>query len=247
MTTIPIREDEIHAFVDGEIDPPRAAQIEASIASDVELAALVQSIRSQNTRLHLAYDAVLNEPVPERLRRVKSSGNLHWRAAAAVAWLAIGGVLGWLVRDSGSEPQRVVLPRQAAVAHVAFTPEVRHPVEVTAAEEAHLVAWLSKRLGAKVRAPKLAQFGFELLGGRLLPESGRPGAQFMYQDAAGKRLTLYVSTDVDNRDTAFRYAAQNGVHVFYWIDQNLGYALSGDLPKPDMLRVARSVYEQINP
>lgn len=91
------------------------------------------------------------------------------------------------------------------------------------------------------------KLGYELLGGRLLPEPGRPGAQFMYQDATGKRLTLYVSTDVTNRDTAFCYASDGGLHVFYWIDRQFGYALSGDLDKNEILRVARAVYEQLNP
>lgn len=247
MTSHSIRDDEIHAYVDGELDAQRAAAVEAQSALDPAVAESIQSIRSQNARLHLAYDAVLAEPVPMRLGALQAPALRLRRFAAVLAWMTLGGTVGWFVRDASMEPQHVVLPRQAAVAHVAFTPEVRHPVEVTAAEEAHLVAWLSKRLGAKVKAPKLGAFGFELLGGRLLPESGRPGAQFMYQDAAGKRLTLYVSTDVTNRDTAFRHTTENGVQVFYWIDQHLGYALSGDLPRAEMLRVARSVYEQLNP
>lgn len=247
MTAHPIRDDEIHAYVDGELGAQRASEVERHIADDPALAQTIQSIRTQNTRLHLAYDAVLEEEVPARIAAMRPSTLRLRRCAAVLAWMAIGATIGWFVRDASTEPQRIVLPRLAAVAHVAYTPEVRHPVEVTAAEEAHLVAWLSKRLGAKVRAPKLAAFGYELLGGRLLPESGRPGAQFMYQDAAGKRLTLYVSTDVNNRDTAFRHTTENGVQVFYWIDQHLGYALSGDLPKAEMLRVARSVYEQLNP
>src|SRR5690606_11065389 len=106
---------------------------------------------------------------------------------------------------------------------------------------------LSKRLGTRIRVPKLDAHGFELLGGRLLPEAARPGAQFMYQDAAGRRLTLYLSTDVANRDSAFRYSREGRVHVFYWIDREVGYALSGELEKAEMLAVARTVYEQLNP
>jgi anti-sigma factor RsiW len=161
--------------------------------------------------------------------------------------LLLGVALGWWMRGEGMIERRPEIPRQAAIAHAVYVPEIRHPVEVTSKEEAHLVGWLSKRLGAPVRAPRLGALGYELLGGRLLPESGRPSAQFMYQDANGRRLTLYVSTDARNRDTAFRYAREGELHVFYWIDQKLGYALSGDLEKNEMLRVARAVYEQLNP
>ena len=69
----------------------------------------------------------------------------------------------------------------------------------------------------------------------------------MYQDANGRRLTLYVSTDVQNRETAFRYVREGELHVFYWIDRTLGYALAGDVGKEEMLRIARAVYEQLNP
>ena len=107
----------------------------------------------------------------------------------------------------------------ALTAHVLYTPEVRHPVEGVAAEEAHLVAWLTKRLGGKVRAPRLGEIGYSLVGGRLLPSPGGPAAQFMYQDAEGGRLTLYVSSGRSgNRETAFRYVEEGPVGAFYWID-----------------------------
>jgi anti-sigma factor RsiW len=125
---------------------------------------------------------------------------------------------------------------------------VRHPVEVGAAEQEHLVNWLSKRLGAKLRAPLLTKEGYELVGGRLLPGDTGAVAQFMYQDAKGKRLTLYVSRlAAESRDTAFRFSQEDKVAVFYWIDGRLGYALSGELPKAELLEVATSVYRQLNP
>ena len=73
-------------------------------------------------------------------------------------------------------------------------------------------------------------------------------AQFMYQDKNGQRLTLYVKTDSKaERETAFRFAQEGNVRVFYWIDKRLSYALSGELRKDDLLRIANGVYEQINP
>jgi anti-sigma factor RsiW len=126
---------------------------------------------------------------------------------------------------------------------------VRHPVEVTADQEAHLVAWLSKRLGASLRAPQLEDAGYSLVGGRLLPGDTGPVAHFMYQTQKGARITLYVRTDVaGNRETAFRYAEEGKVRVFYWVDRKMGYALSsGDITKDELFKVANSVYQQLNP
>jgi anti-sigma factor RsiW len=86
------------------------------------------------------------------------------------------------------------------------------------------------------------------VGGRLLPGELGPVAHFMYQDARGQRLTLYVSSRKgDPRDTAFRFSQEGRVAVFYWIDGKLGYALSSELDKATLLKVATSVYQQLNP
>jgi anti-sigma factor RsiW len=131
---------------------------------------------------------------------------------------------------------------------VVYSPEVRHPVEVGADQETHLVNWLSKRLGAQLKVPHLGSIGYTLVGGRLLPGERGPVAQFMYQDGKGQRLTLYVRTNPDDtRETAFRFAQENKVGVFYWLDHKLGYALSGEVEKAELLRVATAVYRQLNP
>jgi anti-sigma factor RsiW len=224
----------------------------SEVKDDPELKALSEA-------LHELYDPVLQEPVPTGLRARGLTGGAPWRATARAAGLvavglAIGAAGGWYVHASrpvaaqatSDAPQFV---RRAALAHATYSPEVRHPVEVGADQEAHLVAWLSKRLGAPVRAPKLEAVGYSLVGGRLLPGENGPVAHFMYQCKAGTRVTLYVRTDANNnRETNFRYQAEGPVKVFYWIDRKFGYALSsGDIAKETLLGVANAVYTQLNP
>lgn len=210
--------------------------------------------------LHELYDPVLHEPVPEHWLRRERSG---WRAyALAAAWVAIGlaiGVLaGWQLHQwrtpaasaPSAESSVRAFVKRAAVAHATYSPEVRHPVEVGADQESHLVAWLSKRLGAPLRAPHLESVGYSLVGGRLLPgESGSPVAQLMYQCKMGTRITLYVRSNVaGNRETAFLYAPEGNIKVFYWIDRKLGYAVSSaDIDKETLLKVAQAAYTQLNP
>lgn len=211
-------------------------------------------MKALSRALHQLYDPVLDEPVPARLH----ARPRRWRAAAlAAGWVALGlcaGVLaGWQLHAwRASVPPQAEVPgfvKRAAVAHAVYSPEVRHPVEVGADQEAHLVAWLSKRLGAQVRAPKLEAIGYSLVGGRLLPGENGPVAHFMYQTEKGRRITLYVRTNAaENRETAFRYASEGNVNVFYWIDRKLGYALSSaDLGREDLMKVANAVYQQLNP
>jgi len=245
----PVTETELHAYIDGHLDDARRAAVETYLATNPDEAERVRAYARQNEQLHTLFDSTLYEPVPEALRMKPARRAPNpLRYAALLAAAVVGGVLGWVLR--GEEPLIVTasLPQQAALAHVVYAPEVLHPVEVGAREEAHLVSWLSKRLGAPVRAPHLSDAGYELVGGRLLPGEAGPAAQFMYQDVRGNRLTLYVRTTADsNHETAFRYAREDQVGVFYWVDGPFGYALSGELERPQLLRVAESVYRALNP
>jgi anti-sigma factor RsiW len=208
----------------------------------------------QDRLLHERFDPVLLEPVPARLQLRRPPWIGYARAAAVLAaGIAIGLALP---RPWRGAPEPVVaraatgqaLPARAARAHLVYAMEVRHPVEVDASQQEHLVAWLSKRLGTKLKVPVLAGEGYDLLGGRLLPGPEGPVAQFMYQEASGRRLTLYVSAKSKSEDqTAFRFAQEGAVSVFYWIDGNWGYALSGDIERSALTRISTSVYHQLNP
>jgi anti-sigma factor RsiW len=250
-------ETDLHAYVDGRLPEEARAAVEAWLQSHPDDAERVADYRRLSEELHRAYDPVLDEPVPQRL--AQAAPRVSWRRWAAVAgWvaagIAVGIVAGWQLHDSRPSAHAqadvgALMARRAAVAHATYSPEVRHPVEVGADQEAHLVAWLSKRLGAPLRAPKLEDVGYSLVGGRLLPGENGPVAHFMYQCNQGTRVTLYVRSEVpSSRESAFRYAKEGNVGVFYWADRKLGYALSsGDISKDDLFKVANAVYQQLNP
>ena len=256
MSEPQITEAELQGYVDGRLEPERRLAVEAWLAARPEEAERVADYRRLAEELRSAYDPVAAEALPERFLRASPR---RWRRyAVAAAWLAIGlligALAGWQLREVRPSAAAVADPggamaRRAAIAHAIYSPEVRHPVEVGADQEAHLVAWLSKRLGAPVRAPKLEEVGYSLVGGRLLPGDNGPVAHFMYQCNQGTRVTLYVRTEAaSNRETAFRYAKEGNVRVFYWVDRKFGYALSSaDISKEDLFKVANAVYQQLNP
>ena len=259
-----ITETDLHGYLDGQLPASAYADVEGWLREHPQDTERIAQYRRQVAALHGAYDAVLDARVPEKLS-VLARGRQQLRFpllrhAAVLAWLAVGGVIGgvsgwklhdWPVLRGDSARAAPAFVRQAAVAHVVYSPEVRHPVEVGADQEAHLVAWLSKRLGIQLRVPHLGEQGFSLVGGRLLPgqpDDRAPVAQFMYQDGKGQRLTLYVRVAAESsRESAFRFAQEKNIGVFYWVDQKLGYALSGEIEKTELLRVATAVYKQLNP
>ena len=260
---LPITESELQAYADGRLAAGRRDEVDAWLASHPEEAERIAVYQRVREELRSFYDPVLAEPVPERLERAargrsrSHDGLSRSRVAAiaaalAIAGVALGGIAGWNLHGWRAVPtatadRAVAMARRAAVAHAVYSPEVRHPVEVGADQEQHLVTWLSKRLGVKVIAPRLEEAGMALVGGRLLPGETGPVAQFMYQSERGRRMTLYVRAEAAPQpETAFRYARENNVAVFYWIERDCSYAIaSADLSKEELLTLATLVYKQL--
>jgi anti-sigma factor RsiW len=253
MSTQPgqLAETDLHAYVDGRLDAARRAEVDAWLLDHPADAERAAAYRRQNDMLQVLFNPVLNEPLPLQMypRAQRSRYTQPLRYAAMVGGMVLSGILGWSLHgaEKNRQPPMLAMARQAALAHVVYTPEVQHPVEVGKEQEQHLVRWLSKRLGSNVKPPHLGDVGYELMGGRLLPGNQGPAAQFMYQDARGLRLTLYLSSKpADKGEAAFRYAQEGRVSVFYWIDGEMSYALSGEMEKADLLRVANAVYRELN-
>lgn len=246
-------EEELHAYADGALPEARRLEVEAWLAAHPDDAVRVEAWVAQNRMLHAAFDPVLNEPLPLGLVRVtrRRTPAVPLRALAASLALVAAGLVGYAVGLGANRPMpaaQAQLARDAAIAHAVFSPEIRHPVEVDAVHAEHLVAWLSKRVGTPLDAPDFGAQGFHLLGGRLLAGDTGPVAQFMYQDSLERRVTLYVRRAVaGNRQTAFRHAVEDGVDVYYWIDDDFGYALSGRIGRQAMQQLADAAYHQLVP
>jgi anti-sigma factor RsiW len=284
----------LHAWLDGELTPERRAEVDEWLRDNPEEAARVRLWAADGEALRAQLDGVLDEPVPPSLEQVvwrkaptlasgrwntsRAWAGIGWqRLAAVVVAFALGGAVGaalmWRSQPQVSavaaaamnEPAWV---QRAAVAHAVYVPEVRHPVEVNAAEE-HLSRWLTKRLDVPVKLFDLRAQGFELVGGRLLPDAAGPSAQLMYQaiaapaesasavnataDAKPMRVTVYLRKPDNNTPASFRYEQQGELGLFYWIEGQsadggpCGYALVGALPREKLLGLAEAIYKQGEP
>jgi anti-sigma factor RsiW len=250
-THTPITDADLHAYVDGALTEARRREVETWLADNTEAAAGVRRYQEMNQALHAHYDPVLAEPLPPRLHG--RSRTVPWLAlAASVTSLIVGAMIGWSVKPaseqvvvSGIEHQLV---QPAAFSHRIYTAEKLHPVEVRADQEQHLVQWLSRRLNTELKAPNLAEQGYALVGGRLLPSTDRMAAQFMYENALGARITLYVRRGVwENRESGFQFAEQDDARTFYWVNGPMGYALSGNLSRAELLVLSEVVFRQLVP
>lgn len=262
-----VGEDELHALVDGRLTAAQAAEIQSRVDRDEVASRLLSDWRAQRQALRGMHAQMLNEPVPtsfiqaaDEIVRSRERARQRWQWGGLAASVALSFALGWILNGVVTSREAVTLAagssarsfaQQASLAHMVYLPEVRHPVEVPAAQQEHLVQWLSKRLGRPLKVPVLNTQGFELVGGRLLPGEDGARAQFMYQNTAGERLTLYIGMVKSSSgsggpaaQTAFRFE-DGPVPSFYWVDQGFGYALSGRLNRESLLRLANLVYPQL--
>ncbi|MBB4572409.1 anti-sigma factor family protein [Rhizobium lentis] len=250
-----VTEADLHAYADGQLPETARARVEAFLADNPDEAAMVAEWQAQNTgirSLFAGYEKARDsDPLLVSSPRTLSPVTNRWAvAAAALVVFALGAVSGHYgpallakpdLQLAGSE----TLPKQAETAFTVYAAEVRHPVEVFADEEAHLATWLGKRLAIQnLKIPNLQPLGFKLVGGRLLPVDGKPGAMFMYENEAGERLTVMLGRNKENRTTSFRFASSGNLETFYWIDGELGYAVTGEISRETLRGVAEECYRQ---
>ncbi len=262
----------LHAYVDGELSPSENARVEQWLDTHPEDAKRVREWQRQNQGVQSLYADKADQEVPSHLipggrpqtsttkPLIKSSALP--RIAAAIIFLAIGSLGGWFGHDylnlrNNDMPLRTVndnaLTSPAMEAHWVYTPEVKHPVEVTSDEQTHLAKWLSYRLEAPLTIPDLSNNGFQLMGGRLLPSSTGPAAQFMYENTEGRRVTVYLSrsdTDISlssarEGEVAFQFKKNGSTRAFYWYDGPLGYAVIGDMEHNELSQIADNIYQQL--
>ena len=251
----PVTEEELHAFVDGELPDDRLEAVTDWLATHADAAALIGAWRAQADSIRARYGAVVNEPVPDRLkldqvlRRERAGGRTYAAvaAAAAIVVFVFGGAVGWFAHGaSAAAPSGFdKFTAEALDAYKLYVVEVRHPVEVPGSERPHLTQWLSKRLGSELRIPDLQSIGLKLVGGRLLPGPTGAAAFYMYEGPSGERFTIYCA-NATTTQTALRYRSKDSAAAFYWVDDKVAYVVSGPADRERLETVTKTVYEQVD-
>jgi anti-sigma factor RsiW len=256
-------DSQLSAWVDGELSATEQQRVSTWLAQNPAAAARAKDWAADRDALRAHGQALLQDSVPPALQALvwrRKPGLPRWAMAAAVAGLlTAGAVLGggavWQWQNKAHAQQLAALSQQlapgsaqgwvqrAAFAHSVYVAEPRHPVEVKAQEE-HLARWLTRRIDIPVKLFDLREQGFELVGGRLLPDGPGKSAQLMYQDNQQRRVTVYLRKPEQGATTAFRFEQQGSLGLFYWVEEGAGYALVGALPKATLLAMAQAIYQQ---
>ena len=274
-----IPDDLLHAYVDGQLSPQQQDQVEAYLGTHPEERQEFRDRQLLNKSLHTLFDQALDRPVPANvlnLLKVQDS-NVPTRSAdttnlpssgskpAATSWifqsiaagvlLVVGSLLGWIIRGELSEvtvPARATLESLAVDAHRIYAREKRHAVEVQEPEQKHLMSWLSARLGESVGPANLTEFGYELLGGRLLPADGNPAGMYLYRGPHEAKLTYYITSqpaDLKNGNNGsipncHKYKDGNTT-VCSWTRATLLYFVIADESIDNLRAISQNIHKQL--
>jgi anti-sigma factor RsiW len=253
LTDHSLPESDLHAYIDGELPPDRAADFARRLQEQPEMAERAAVYLAQRDALRAGLASIAAEPVPRRLDLQAmvaarlAERRVRWRAAAAVllAFL-VGGAGGWVLHGRfGAPPSELTLLAQEAIAnHVVYAADRRRPTELGAEQREDLARWVSNRLKHTVAPPDMGPTGFHYMGGRLAATAQGPAGLFMYQDGSGRRLSVFVLPMPGAADTATHLVHVEGNAGCAWIDKGVGYTVVAPVPPAELHSLAVHVQQQ---
>ena len=243
--------EELHAFIDGEVDPNRGAEIVELAAADAILASRIAAFRGDKERLGEAYGKVRDLPLPSEWLRLIEDQTARQRpfaslgrsrrlvgaiAAAVLLLLGIGiayqffSVAGTdgILAEALAARQNAMRPEQSLAAGNVAAPDARDQV-------------LTRALAMMVKVPDLTRLGYQLADIHVY--SGVPGGravELTYVDPQKRLFTLYLRhpsgpprVDLLQRDR---------MRICIWQDDVVGTVMLGEMSAGEMARIASLAY-----
>jgi anti-sigma factor RsiW len=248
--------DRLQDYIDGHLSERDQAAVAAYLLARPGIAAEVEALRRQSEILRGIAQAMLDEPVPERLRemlRKRAPVTAHrlsrraprylQAAAAAIALLVTGGALGW--GASGGLAQRASAEDElfADMAHAyAFYGEGNYPVDFAPEHAAEFTSWIDRSFERQVQPPDLRDFGYTYRGGRLIPAAGTRLGLFQYEHPVDAGLTVFFWTNAAPPRPPDPPQAGESVAVRFWSGDGLNLAVVSEGSNRDLETAADAVF-----
>lgn len=252
------REHEIQEYIDGRLDGRRHDEFLAYLEANPHIADYVECLKKQNESLRQLGAAMLDEPVPERLRAIvhpgvdakaRPSGRRYrfrfLEAAAAAVIFICGGIGGWWVHGAMNPvPSQVeLLLQNASHAYGFYGSDDGFPVEFSPERGKELEKWIGKLFGRSIPYPDLSESGYQFAGGNILPGSSGQTVFFMFSHSEGGRVSVVAWASKDQPSQTVTMAELGKTAVRYWFSDGLGYAVLGDPADDGLGKISDSIFE----
>jgi len=238
----------LHAYLDGELDPAHALEIERQLAADPALAAerdriaalrnLIQEKLPREAppaNLLRRIEATVGAPRPSSRFASRLSSHPTWRALAASVLVALflGSGSTWLlVRPAPSNATADLV--LASHLRALMAPQ---PIDVASSDRHTVKPWFNGRIPAAPRVVDLTNDGFALVGGRIDVIGRVPVPTLVYR-IRGHLISLTAVPAADAASLGKRTIA--GYNTLGWTDNGVAYWAVSDVAAPDLDAFAKA-------
>jgi len=247
-----LTDEDLGAFIDGELDEKRDIAIAALIASSPELSARIERLILDKDMIARVYGPLIEQPIPDAMRQMVTgyrpvakpmrAPRRFLPAAMALAAAIVAAVFAYPML-SGIEGDPLVA--EALAVRSGQVHAERQFADADISAEAARDGLVQAALAVPVKVPNLEKAGFKLVAISAYPETGGHKAlQLSYRDRNGVLFTMYM------RQTAggdrFEMSTRRNMQVCVWQNDALSVVMLGEMPAHEMLKVATATYADLN-
>ena len=239
--TSTISDDDLSAYVDGQLEPERRIAVEAHLEQHPDLAVqVIQDLRHRNEIRHFLAEDVdgaqlrtiaLGRRLDRRLRRAVFGARVRRGIAAAamiaLGWFAHAGLGGIDAADASHGLPLFVHEALDAYRFISNQPAAETPMEPSPSKSASL-----PRLGPE----------FRTVGSQPIAWDEGEGVQVIYRHDRTGLVTLFATPTSRFALLTPHATHYHGLTAVYWQSGFSGYALTGIGSEADLLSAARGVF-----
>ncbi len=226
----------VHAYVDGELDPANALELERQLANDPALAAERERIEALRRTIaeRLPREAApaglarrIEAAVGARAAPARIAAHPSWRALAASVMVAafLGSGATWLALSPAPADADMVVANHV---RALMAP---HPVDVESSDGHTVKPWFSGRIPEAPRVVDLSNDGFALVGGRIDVIGRTPIPTLVYRV---RQHLISVSALRAGRAAAMPEEQIAGYNLVSWTDNGVTYWAVSNVAAADL-------------
>jgi anti-sigma factor RsiW len=255
-------DDELTAYLDGELGDSERIALEQRIGEDPALRARIDLLAAGARDFAAAYGSLLGGAPSERLQAILQSVQARSAAeasrrgrrrlaaiAAAVVLFIAGGAVGFFlprVFPDLAPPYETGNWRETVAEYTAlYTPETFAAIPSDPALHAEALRVVGEKLGLDLDPSKVALADFDLKGAILFEFKGRPLAQIAYLSAKDGPVAFCIIRN-GRPDAPPAYEERDGQRIVYWTKDGRGYLVIGRVPRPELEELAATLSARVS-
>jgi anti-sigma factor RsiW len=256
---IPINDEMLTAYLDGELDGGDRAAVEARLAADDGLRARLETLRTGRPPAE-PFDLILDMAPIDRLEKMLEAADTartprNWSSfgglralAAAIVLLALGGAVGFFVAKSVAPTEIAEMPNWRAVVadYVAlYTPDTFALAPADPEAYAPRLKLVGDGLGIALAPDTVTLPGLDLKGAILFEYDGKPLGQISYLSTEYGPVAFCIIKN-GREDSPPAFEERRGKNVVFWNSGGRGYLVIGAVPREQLETLAGTLAGKVS-